>query len=143
MVSAPRLKGGGELVIALHDALGGVVSHLHPQLGQLLFNLVEAFKGGVQHVLHGVPLGVDGNLGDEAHPLAGGDGDGALIRLHLPGDDAEDGGLAGAVAAQQPHPLPGIHLEGKPVQDFSAHFKFFDQAGQLYINHSVLLVHRP
>ena len=36
---------------------------------------------------------------------------------HQPRDRLEGGALADAVPAEQPHHLPGLHLEGHPVQD--------------------------
>ncbi len=46
-----------------------------------------------------------------------------LVRLQLAGEDPEEGGLARAVAAQQAHPLPGLHLEGDDRRECCFLFK--------------------
>ena len=40
----------------------------------------------------------------------------ALIPVQLPSEDFEQGSLAGAVLAQQAHPLPLVYLKGQAVQ---------------------------
>ncbi len=45
---------------------------------------------------------------------------GAAVRLDLAGDDLHQGGLAGAVAAHQAQPLPGLDLELDLVQEQGA-----------------------
>ena len=62
-------------------------------------------------------------------------GDGALVAVQLPGQYFEQGGLAGAVFAQQAHPLPLVDLKGDAVQNIVAHLKGLDQAVDLYLNH--------
>ena len=47
-----------------------------------------------------IPLRINGNLGDQPQPLARGNGNRPLVGVDLPGHDAEDRGLARAVAAQ-------------------------------------------
>ena len=126
VVAAPGLKGGGEGVVPLEQ--GGVaLSGGHPggEGLHLLFHVPEPVEGSAEDGLHRVARRIDGDLGDEPHPLAGGDGDLALVGLQLPGEDAEEGGLARPVLSQQAHPLPGVHLKGQAVQNFSAHLKFF------------------
>ena len=71
---------------------------------------------------------VDGDLRDEAQPLARGDGDLAPVVVQLPGEDFEQSGLARPVLAQKAHPLPGVHLEGEAVQYFVANLKLFPEA---------------
>ncbi len=135
VIAAPGLKSGGELVVPGHH-LGVVpVGHFRRQLGELRLHGVEGGEGGVQHVPDGVARRVDGDLGDEPQPLARGDGHRALVRVHLPGHHAENGGLARAVAAQQAHPLPLVDLEGEAVQNSFADLELLDQAGKLYVNH--------
>ena len=96
---------------------------------------MEGLKGGVQHILHGVARRVDGDLGDQSQPPVGGNDHLPLVGVDHAGEDAQQGGLAAAVWAQQPHPLAGIHLEGKPVQYFFADLKLFYKAGYCDINH--------
>ena len=96
---------------------------------------MEGGEGGVQHVPDGVALRVHRDLGDQTDPLVRGDGDGPLVRVHLPGHHAEDGGLARPVPAQQAHPLPLVDLEGEAVQNSFADLELLDQAGKLYVNH--------
>ena len=74
-----------------------------------------AGEGGLEHVLHGEAHRVHWDLGDQAQPPSAGNDHIALVGLQLPGENAEEGGLARAVAAQQSHPLPGLHLEGDAV----------------------------
>ena len=116
LIAAPGLEGGGELVIAGED--GGVglpVGHAPGQSGHLLLHLVQGLKGGVDHILHGVALGIDGDLGDEAQALARSDHHLALVVVHHARKDAQQGGLAAAVGAKQSHPFAGVHLKGKSV----------------------------
>ena len=135
VVAAPQLKGGGELVVPGHH-LGGVpLRHFRGQVRQLRLHGAEGGESGVQHIPHGVAPGVDRDLGDQPQTLAGGDGDGPLVRVHLPGHHAENGGLARAVPAQQAHTLPLVDLEGETVQYPFADLELLDEAGQLYVNH--------
>ena len=99
------VPGQQRLVLRSLGQLGGKV-------GELGFHVVEPGKGGVQHVLHRVAVGVDRDLGNEPHPAALGQRDGAAVGDDLPADHPKEGGFARAVVAQQAHPLPGVHLEG-------------------------------
>ena len=47
----------------------------------------------------------------------------ALIPVQLPSEDFEQCGLAGAVFAQQAHPLPLVHLKGQAVQYLFAYLE--------------------
>ena len=47
-------------------------------------------------------------LGEEAHLHVGVPGDAALVWLDLPGEHPEEGGLSGAVDADDAHPVPGL-----------------------------------
>ena len=82
-------------------------------------------EGRAQHILHRKALWVHGNLRDEAQTLARGDKHLAAVGLLLAGQDPEEGGLARAVAAQDAHPLTGVHLEGQAVQHRFAYLVFF------------------
>ena len=95
-------------------------------------------EGGAEHVLHGVPRRVDGDLGDEPQPVAVGDGNLSLVVVQLSRQYAKQGGFARAVPAQQAHPLPLVNLKGQAVQDVVPHLKGLDQGVDLYLNHSVL-----
>ncbi len=141
LIAAPGLKGGGELVIPGQNgpvALPG--GHPPGQVGHLTLHLMEGLKGGVDHILHGVARRVDGDLGDEAQALARGDHHFPFVIVHHPGENAQQGGLAAAVGAQQSHPLAGVHLKGEPVQYFAANLKFLDQVGYRNVDHSVPLL---
>ena len=97
-------------------------------MGQVLHLLLhgpQVVEGGAEHVLHRKACRVHGNLGDEAQTLAGGDDHVPAVRPLLAGEDAEEGGLARAVAAQDAHPLPGVHLEGQAVEHRLAQLVFF------------------
>ncbi len=135
VIAAPRFESGGELVVTGHHLEVRGLSHPGGQLRQLPLHGVEGGESGVQHVPDGISLRVDGDLGDEPQPLARRDGYTALVRRHLARHDAEDGGLARAVPAEQAHPLPLVHLEGKSVQYPFADLELFDEAGELYIDH--------
>ena len=136
VIAAPGLEGGGELVVPAQQ--GGVLPPLHPggQLLHLLLHLPQGAEGGVQYILHRVAGGVDRDLGDQAHPLVRGQDHLPLVPVQLAGEDAQQGGLAAAVLAQQSHPLAGVHLKGEPVQYFFADLKFLDQAGNGDIDHN-------
>ena len=126
VVAAAGLEGGGQGVIPAQE--GGIaLPRRHPggEGLHLLFHILEPLEGRPQHHLHRIALGVHRDLGDEPHPLARGHRHLALVGLQLSGEDTEEGGLARSVLAQQAHSLPGVHLEGDPVQDLPAHFKFF------------------
>ena len=134
LIAAAGLKGHLEAVIAVQQGpvrpgqlLGqGVELPLHgPQL----------VKGGPEHVLHGEPRRVDRDLGDEAHAPPGGDDDVAAVRPLLAGEDAEEGGLPRAVAAQDAHPLTGIHLKGEAVQHRLADLVLLDQVSDCDLDH--------
>ena len=89
-------------------------------------NLLHAEKGrksGAKHILHRIPFRIMGNLGDETQLFPRGDHDGALVRGDFSGQDAEEGGLAAAVAAHDAHPLSGIDVEAQAVQQVVADFK--------------------
>ena len=135
VVAAPRLKGGGEGVVPLQEGRIAVAGHAPGQLGHLFLHGVEPVKGGLEHVLHGIGRRIDRDLGDEAHPLARGDVHLPLVPVQLPGEDLEHRGLAGAVLAQQTHPLPLIHLEGEAVQYFFAYLELLGQVRDGYVNH--------
>ena len=115
LIAPGGLKGGGELVVPGQEGGVGPLPHLLRQGGHLPLHLPQGLKGGGQHILHGVPRRVDGDLGDEAHALARRNDHIPLVIVHDPRENAEQGGLAAAVGAQQAHPLPSVHLEGKSV----------------------------
>ena len=124
LVPAAGLEGGLEAVIP-----GQQVRVAGGQLGgeglHLPLHLLQVVEGGAQHVLHSVPSGVDGDLGDEPQALARGQGNGAAVGLLLAGEDAEEGGLPRSVLPQDAHPLPGVHLEGEAGEHRLAHLVFF------------------
>ena len=121
-------QGGGVALPRRHPGLQGA---------HLLRQALQPGEGRAQHILHRVAGGVDRDLGDEAHPPALADDHAALVIVQLAGQYLEQGGLSGAVAAQQPHPLSLVHLKGQAVQDVPADLKGFDQAVYLDLNHSL------
>ena len=50
----------------------------------------------------------------------------SAVGFFLPGDEAKDCRLAGAVAADEPHPLTRIYLKGDRPQDFGRTVGFVD-----------------
>ena len=100
IIAPRRLEGGGQPVVSSQHLRGCVLPHLCGQLLHLPLHGMERGEGGVQHVPDGVPLRINGNLGDQPQPLARGNGNRPLVGVDLPGHDAEDRGLARAVAAQ-------------------------------------------
>ena len=115
VVAPRRLKGGGQGPVALEQGRVAVPLHLPGELGHLVLHGLELVEGRLQHVLHGVVRGIDGNLGDEPQPLARGDAHLPLVVVQLPGENLEQGGFACAVLAQKAHPLPLVHLKAQAV----------------------------
>ena len=128
IIPADALKLGGQLPVPAQSGLA-VVPRRHGggQPLHLLRQLLVAGEGGVQNVVHRVPLGIHGDLGDEAQAAVFGDHHLALVGLQLPGENPEEGGLPRAVSAQQAHPLAGLDLEGHAVQNVVPYFKGFFQ----------------
>ena len=90
VVAAQALKLGGEFAVALQRGLAAVPGgHGGGQRLHLRSQLLVAGEGGVQHVLHRVARGVDGDLGNEADAAVFGDHHLALVGLQLPGEDLE------------------------------------------------------
>ena len=139
VVAADALKLGGQLAVAPEGLLAAVAGgHGGGEPLHLLRQLPVAGEGGLEHVLHREAHRVYGDLGDEAQPPVPGDDHVPLVGVQLPGEDAEEGGLARAVAAQQPHPLPGLHLEGDAVQDIVSDFKGLFQSVHADFYHDFL-----
>ena len=134
LVAAPGLKGhlepvvpGQQVLVPAGELVGEVV--------HLLLHGFQVVEGRPQNVLHRKAHGVDRDLGDEAQPLAGGDDHIAAVGKLLAGEDSEEGGLTRAVAAQDAHPLAGVHLEGKTVEDGLTHLVFFCDFSYRNIDH--------
>ena len=71
---------------AVSPQCGGVGVALRHSGGEplhLLRQFLQAGEGGAQHILHRIPGGVYGNLGDEAQTAALTDGDLALVIIQL------------------------------------------------------------
>ena len=138
-VAPRRLNGLGQGVVPAQHCLvlrsGG---HSAGELLQLLLQGVEPGKGGIQHILHRVFQGIDGDLGDEAQLFPRGDDHLALVIVVFSGEDFKQGGLSAAVFAQDAHPLPGVHLKGEAVQQIVPDLKGFDQVLYGDIDHSIL-----
>ena len=135
VVAAPGLKGGGELAVLPQQVRAAVLPHFGGQAGHLGLHGVEGSECGVQHVLHRVLRRVDRDLGDEAQGLPRGHHHLPLVMVQLTGEDLEHRGLAGAVLAQQTHPLPLVHLKREPVQYFLAYLELLDQVRDRYVYH--------
>ena len=85
--------------------------------GQFGFDRLDLRKQPVEHFKNrGVPVEF-GELGEVAHLGARFQGDGAGVRCHLVEDQLEDGGLAGAVLADQAHPVPRFEAEERLPED--------------------------
>ena len=141
VVAAEGLEPLAEGAVPLQN--GGIAlpgGHPGLQGPHLLRQALQPGKGGAQHVLHRVAGGIDGDLGDQAHPPALADDHAALVIVQLAGQYLEQGGLAGAVAAQQTHPLPLVHLEGEAVQHVLPHLKGLHQVVYLNLNHTLASV---
>ena len=96
---------------------------------------MHAAEGGLQHILHRKARRIDRDLGDKAHAAARGDDHIALVIVQLAGEDAEKGGLSGAVLSQKTHTLAGVDLEGKAVQYFLFQIKGLDQSRYADVDH--------
>ena len=105
LIAAPGLECGGKLVIPGHGGLVLPPAHGLGQLGHLPLHLVQRGEGIIQHVLHRVACGIDGDLGDQAHPLARGDDHLSLVIVHHAGENAQQGRLAAAIRPQQSDPF--------------------------------------
>ena len=116
IIASGQFEVGAELVIPLHHRPAGVAGgHLFLQFLHFFFDPPHPLEGGFQHRFHGAALWVDGNLRDQPHPVAGGDGDFPLIVVQLAGEDFEQGALAAAVFTQQAHPLALVDVESQAV----------------------------
>ena len=76
----------------------------------------EPLLGADEDVLHGIALGVDGNLRNQSELFVAGDDDDTLIRLQDAGDEAEQRRFSGAVLPQKADVLALADLKGKPVR---------------------------
>ncbi len=79
--------------------------------GQFGFDRLDLRKQRVEHFQNRGFTVEFGELGEVAHLRAQFQGHGAGVRCHLVQDQLEDGGLAGAVLADQAHPVPGLEPE--------------------------------
>ena len=115
-VAASGLEPVGQIVVLPQLLRCGPHRHgffqlLHPGL-----HLHETGISGAEHVLHGVPLREPGNLRNQTQPLVGIDVNLAPVKVHLPGEDVEQGGFPAAVAPENRHPLPFLNLKAQAVQ---------------------------
>ena len=138
VVTASHGEGGAEPVVLRQGASVGLFAHGVLQGGHLPLHVQQGGEGRAQHLLHRVARGVAGDLGDEAQLLARGDHDRALVGTQLAREDAEQGGLAAAVAAHDAHALAGVDVEAQAVQQIISDFKGFYQVFYGYINHVCL-----
>ena len=124
-IAAAHLIGVGEAVIFRKDCPIRRDGHLLLQGSHLFLHGEQIPIGRAKHVLHRVTHGIDRDLGDQADFAVRRKDNGALVRLQLPGEHAEERGLAAAVAAHDAHALPRQDLKGKPVQQDLADLKGF------------------
>ena len=124
-----------QTVVRLQQSRGGVLLHLSRQFLHPQGHPREMGLGGAQHVLGGPALRKDGDLGDEADALAGGDADLPLVIIQGAGEDAEEGSLAAAVGTQDAHPLSGVDNKAETVQHKAADLKGFFQIGNCDFSH--------
>ena len=108
---------GQELPVPLGQLVGKAVN--------LRLHGLQLVEGRAQHILHPVPPWVHRDLGDQPQALPRRDAHAPAVCLLLPSEDTEEGGLSRAVAAQDAHPLPSVHLEAQAVQDRLAQLIFF------------------
>ena len=137
IVSAEHLKPLGKTAIALQN--GRVRLHRRHAARQFFHfsgQGVESPEGRAQHIVHGVPRRIHWDLGDQTHPVTRRNGDGALVAVQFSYQYFEQRGLAGAVFAQQAHPLPLIDLKGDAIQNIVAHLKGFYKVVDLNLNHN-------
>ena len=117
----------------LFPALPGL--HAPFQLFHLTGQFAQTRKRGAQHVFHGKFRRIDRNLGDQPDPASRRERQLPGIVIQFPGQDFEQRGLSGPVAAQKPHPFPLFNLKGQAVQQRLPHLKGFYQVFALYLNH--------
>ena len=135
--AAQSLKAGVQVAVAPEGGGAAVpCGHFLRQRVHLLLHGLHSGKGGAQHLLHGVLRRIDGDLGDKPQPLAGGDDHLAGVVVQLSGEDLEQGGLSGAVAAQKPHPLAGVDLKGQAVLYFLFQVKGLYQSRHADVDHA-------
>ena len=85
VISAEDLEPLAESTVAPQDGGVGLPRrHTVRQLLHFLRQLLQAGKGGTQHILHRVSGGIHGDLGDQTHPAALSDGHLALVVVDLP-----------------------------------------------------------
>ena len=142
-VSLPLGLVAAHVFKALHQPVifheGAFVTRGHGlfQLFHLRPDLVQTPVGGLQHILHGVALGVAGNLRDETQSHSLSDGDVAAVLRDLAHKDAEQRGLAGAVFAEDAHALAPLNLKAQTVEDVFVHFKGLGQTLYRDVYHSL------
>ena len=124
-VAAAHLVGGAEPVVLGEDGPVGGGGHEPLQMLHLLFHGKQLPIGRAQHVLHRVASRIDRDLGDQADLPARSEDDDPVVRLQLAREQAEEGGLAAAVAAHDADALPGLDLEGQAVEKDLADLKGF------------------
>ena len=118
----------GVLEVALEGEQAVDLRAVRVEQGQLAAHPVELFllgehvvKGGLGLVEQAAFAQVDGHLlGQVGHREPGGAADDARVHVLLAAHDAQQGGLAGAVDAGQPHPVAGVDLDGDVAEDMLA-----------------------
>ena len=135
VIAASGLKRGGEGVVPPEKGGVAVRPHLLGKAEHLRLHGVELIKGGLEHVSHRILRRIDRDLGNKPYPLAGGYVHLALVPIQFAGEDFEQCGLAGAVFAQQAHPLPLVYLKGQAVQYLFAYLELLGQVRDGDINH--------
>ena len=123
VISATGLIAVGESVIFPQHGVGDFFGHLLLQLLHFLLDIPELMEGAAEHILHGIALGILGDLGNQPQLFPRRNLYGALVITDFAGKDTEHRGLTGAVFPQQAHALTLLHLKAQSVQQVVAHLK--------------------
>ena len=144
-VPAGRFELGARLVVPIHELfefaprLG--VSHLLGNLLELLFELEEVGEDAEDLVVERAVEG-DGRLLRQVSNLhAAGGRDGAQVGFEIAGEQAKEGGLAGAVGADQAHGLAGVEVQ-RDVAQHDLRSELLGDALDAYGGHAFIIGQR-
>jgi hypothetical protein len=101
-------------------------AHFVLEVAHLMGHVVEVGEGELRLVKQGVPGGELRVLFEHADADRPGDGDVAGVGFHFAGQHAEEGGLAGAVVADESDSLAALDGEAELVEHETVAKNFFD-----------------